>query len=149
MTWSGDGPCGAFPSPDGEPALQETEELDDQLDRVFGALANRTRRAILHNLSRGSQTVSELAKPHAISLAAISKHLDVLERAGLLRRERDGRIARCEMEGEPLIAAAELIAYYSRFWKHRLNALEAFVTDTPARQEPCQSQEEGDLPRRP
>lgn len=97
------------------------------LDEVFGALADPTRRQILSTLADGERTVSELADPFRMSLPAISKHLGVLERAGLVNRERQGRVRRCSLEPEPLADALEWIAAYGRFWEERLDSLERLL----------------------
>jgi DNA-binding transcriptional ArsR family regulator len=93
------------------------------LDQVFGALADPTRRAILARLARGEATVGELAEPFAMSRAAISKHLDVLERAGLLHRMPEGRVNRCRFDGAPLRDAHELMEDYREFWDDQMNKL--------------------------
>jgi len=98
------------------------------LDRTFGAIADPTRRAILNRLARGEATVSDLAAPFHISLPAILKHLDVLERAGLLRRRKTGRVSRCQLVAEPLSEAAGWLAAYQPFWESKLDALEAFLS---------------------
>ena len=96
---------------------------DQQLDLVFGALADTTRRRILARLAVGEATVGGLAAPFEISRPAISKHLKVLERAGLIHRTRDGRVRRCELEAEPLHKASEWVERYREFWEGRLDAL--------------------------
>jgi DNA-binding transcriptional ArsR family regulator len=93
------------------------------LDHVFGALADPTRRAILARLTHGEATVGELAKPFAMSRPAISKHLDVLERAGLLHRIPDGRVNRCRFDGVPLRDAHELMEDYRGFWDDQMDKL--------------------------
>jgi DNA-binding transcriptional ArsR family regulator len=98
-----------------------------RLDRTFAALADPTRRAILARLSRGEATVGELARPFRVSRPAISKHLRVLERAGLVRRERDGRVSRCELDPEPLRDANQWVERYRVFWEERLDSLSRFV----------------------
>lgn len=100
-----------------------------RLDRVFHALADPTRRALLARLARGPALVTALAAPFATSLNAVSKHLRVLEQAGLLRREVRGREHHCALEPAPLQGAAEWIAFYQRFWEHRLDALEALLIE--------------------
>lgn len=102
-------------------------EKEDQLDRIFSALADRTRRAILREVAQKTCSVSELAAPHNMSLPAISKHLKILEKAGLLIKEKNGRVYRCNLNGEPLIQAAEMIAYYKKFWEKRFDLLEAYL----------------------
>jgi DNA-binding transcriptional ArsR family regulator len=96
------------------------------LDYVFGALADPTRRAILAQLARGDATVGELAEPFAMSRPAISKHLDVLERAGLLHRVPDGRVNRCRFDGAPLRDAFELMEDYRGFWDDQMDKLTGF-----------------------
>ena len=96
----------------------------DPLDRVFGALSDPTRRAILGRLREGQASVSQLAAAFPMSLAAVSKHLDVLERAGLLRRESHGRERRCHLQAAPLRAAASWTSSYRDFWNERLDAPE-------------------------
>jgi DNA-binding transcriptional ArsR family regulator len=100
------------------------------LDHIFAALADPTRRAILARLARGESTVTELAAPHRISLPAISKHLRVLERAGLLARRRDGRVHRCRLVGAPLGDAATWLVRYSRFWEQQFDALARYLEHT-------------------
>jgi DNA-binding transcriptional ArsR family regulator len=94
------------------------------LDRVFQALTDPTRREILRSLASGERTVSELAQPYRMSLAAVSKHVKTLERAGLVRRTVQGRTHFCRLDPKPLVAAAEWIDHYRRFWTERLDALE-------------------------
>ena len=93
------------------------------LDRTFGALAHPTRRAIVQQLARGPLSVSEVAAAYPVSLASVSKHLDVLEDAGLIQRTREGRMQRCELVAEPLAAAAAWIEEYRSFWRRQLDAL--------------------------
>ena len=102
----------------------------DQLNTTFAALADPTRRAILARLARGESTVTDLARPFKMSLPAISKHLRVLETAGLLSRERDGRIHRCRLRAEPMKDADDWIRRYSRFWERRLDALAEYLEST-------------------
>jgi DNA-binding transcriptional ArsR family regulator len=98
-----------------------------QLDLVFGALADPTRRAILARLAESEATVGDLAKPFEISRPAISKHLRVLERAGLVRRARDGRLSRCGLDATPMRNAAEWVDTYRVFWESQLEALARFL----------------------
>ena len=98
----------------------------DQLDLTFAALADPTRRAILARLSEGESTVGDLARPFEISRPAISKHLRVLERAGLVRRARDGRLSRCGLDATPMRDAAEWVEEYRQFWESQLDALARF-----------------------
>jgi DNA-binding transcriptional ArsR family regulator len=102
-------------------------QLDAVYDAVFHAMADPTRRAMLRRLADGEHTVGELAAPHPISLAAASKHVRVLERAGLVRRTVHGRRHVCRLDPAPLAAATEHLRFYERFWTARLDALEAFV----------------------
>lgn len=96
----------------------------EQLDRTFAALADPTRRAILGRLAFGEATVTELAKPFAMSLPAVSKHLKVLERAGLISRGRDAQWRPCRLNAEPLGAANEWIEQYRDFWQARFDRLD-------------------------
>ena len=98
-----------------------------RLDRAFGALADRTRRAILARLVRGDATVGELARPFHVSRPAISKHLRVLERAGLVQRGREGRISRCALDAGGMREAAEWVERYRAFWEGRLDALSRHI----------------------
>jgi DNA-binding transcriptional ArsR family regulator len=95
------------------------------LDRVFRALADPTRRAMLRRLADGEHSVGALAAPFDMSFAAAAKHVKVLEGAGLLSRTIDGRTHRCRLEARALAQADRWIAYYQRFWTGRLDALEA------------------------
>lgn len=101
-----------------------------QLDSVFGALSDATRRAILEELALGERTVGELAEPFDISRPAISKHLRVLERAGLVQRTPEGRISRCTLDASPLREAADWVEHYRAFWEGRLDALARYL-ETP------------------
>ena len=103
-----------------------------RLDHTFGALADPIRRAILARLAGGTATVGELAKPFRVSRPAISKHLRVLERARLVRRERAGRISRCELDAAALRDAAEWMERYRLFWGGRLDALARYVEQEPS-----------------
>ncbi|MBI3345196.1 MAG: helix-turn-helix transcriptional regulator [Gammaproteobacteria bacterium] len=97
------------------------------LDNTFSALADPIRRGILAQLIRGEASVMKLAEPFDASLPAISRLLRVLERAGLLVQEKDGRVRRCQLVAEPLKDAAEWIAGYRRFWEHQFDALAAYL----------------------
>ncbi len=98
-----------------------------ELDRIFSALADPTRRAILRKLTRRPATINEIARPFPVSLNAVSKHVMVLERAGLLHREIRGREHYCWIEPRPLREADEWLEYYRQFWEQRMDALEAYV----------------------
>ncbi len=102
----------------------------DALDTLFSALADPTRRAILERLAEGELTVTELAEPFDMSLPAISKHLRVLERAGLLVQEKDGRIRRCQLVAEPMQDAAAWLDRYRQFWETQFDALADFLART-------------------
>jgi DNA-binding transcriptional ArsR family regulator len=95
-----------------------------QLDRTFAALADPTRRAILERLSSGEATVSELAEPFSVSVQAVSKHLKVLEGAGLITRGRAGQLRPSRIQAMPLKEAAEWIGGYERFWKRGFDRME-------------------------
>ena len=97
------------------------------MDRTFAALADPTRRAMLSRLAEGDCSVGELAEPFEMSLPAVSKHLRVLERAGLLRQEKDGRVRRCHLQAEPLQQASAWIDHYRAFWTNQLDRLAAFL----------------------
>ena len=97
----------------------------DRLDETFAALANSTRRAILAHLAEGEANVNQLAEPFELSAPAISKHLKVLEEAGLVHREKQGRDHVIEFRGEPLRQVAGWVHEYERFWNEHLDKLEA------------------------
>jgi DNA-binding transcriptional ArsR family regulator len=106
---------------------------DARLDAVFSALADPTRRQIVARLARGPATISELAEPHAMTLPAVSKHLRVLERAGLLRREREGWYHRCSLDARPLEDAVSFITRYRAFWEDTLEQLAHHVERAPGK----------------
>jgi DNA-binding transcriptional ArsR family regulator len=111
---------------------------DSALDRVFGALADPTRRAILARLNSGeSISVSALAEPFAVSLPAIMKHLDVLSDAGLVVRNKTGRVVACELTAAPMEEAMEWLTRYQRFWSEQLDRLAAFVEKTSCSPSPA------------
>jgi DNA-binding transcriptional ArsR family regulator len=99
------------------------------LDGVFAALSDPTRRAMLRRLATRERTIGELAEPFRMSFAAASKHVRVLERAGLLRRKVEGRSHICRIAPAPLAAADEWLRYYERFWRGQLSQLEAVLED--------------------
>ncbi|MDH3428139.1 MAG: metalloregulator ArsR/SmtB family transcription factor [Gemmatimonadota bacterium] len=105
-----------------------------ELDRTFGALADPIRRAILVQLSQGDATVGELAAPFDVSRPAISKHLRVLERAGLVTRDRDGRLTRCALDAVPMRDAADWVESYRRFWEEKLDALARYLDNDDAKE---------------
>jgi DNA-binding transcriptional ArsR family regulator len=100
------------------------------LDATFAALADPTRRQILAHLARGDRRVTELARPHNMSLPAVSKHLRVLESAGLLRRRRYGRVHEMQLNAEPLKKAAQWVEDYRKFWEGSLDRLAAYLEKT-------------------
>ncbi|TAK44772.1 MAG: ArsR family transcriptional regulator [Betaproteobacteria bacterium] len=100
---------------------------DDRLDTVFGALADRTRRAILESLAAGDRAVSELAAPHEMSLPGFMKHLHVLEAAGLVARSKTGRVVSCELSAAPMRTAASWMQRYEKFWSEKLDALGRYL----------------------
>ena len=104
------------------------EQLSEPLDSVFHALADPTRRAMLRSLAQGEHTVTELAEPFRMSLAAASKHVKTLERAGLVRRTVQGRTHVCRLDPGPLAEAQDWLRFYERFWNERLDALAALFT---------------------
>lgn len=104
------------------------------LDRVFHALSDGTRREILSMLTEKQFTVTELAEPFKTSLAAVSKHIKVLEEAGLLTRARDGRIHRCSMNAEPLSEARDLIQFYQKFWMDRFKDLDRYLQESESQE---------------
>ena len=99
----------------------------DHLNTTFAALADPTRRAILARLASGEASVTELAEPFAMSLPAISKHLKVLERAGLIARGREAQWRPCRLEAGPLKQAADWLEHYRRFWDQSLDRLEDYL----------------------
>lgn len=111
-------------------AVAETESLD--LDACFTALAHPIRRAIIARLAAGEATVKDLAAPHDVSLPAISKHLRVLEAAGLLTQTPDGRVRRCHLDPAPLQAAFGWLTRYRVFWEDQLDNLERYLAEDDA-----------------
>src|SRR5690348_1858252 len=103
----------------------------DRLDATFAALADPTRRAILARLASGEASVGELAEPFAMSLPAVSKHLKVLERAGLIARGRSAQWRPCRLEAGPLRDAADWIEQYRRFWEESFDRLESYLRGVP------------------
>ncbi|MFN3536697.1 MAG: ArsR/SmtB family transcription factor [Brevundimonas sp.] len=105
------------------------ELIPAQLDTVFHALGDATRRQMLRDLSEGERTVGELARPFDMSLAAASKHVKALEGAGLLRREIRGRTHYCRLDSRPLAKAFGWLAHYERLWSSRLDELERLLLE--------------------
>ncbi len=101
----------------------------DQLSTTFAALADPTRRAILARLADGETSVTELAEPFAMTLPAVSKHLKVLERAGLIQRGREAQWRPCRLDAGPLRDAADWVEHYRRFWEERFDRLDDYLKD--------------------
>lgn len=99
----------------------------ERLDTTFHALADPTRRGMLASLARGEKSIGELAQPYAMTLAGASKHIQVLERAGLVTRRRDGRTHRCALNPAPLAEATQWLEQWAGFWNMRLDGLEALL----------------------
>jgi DNA-binding transcriptional ArsR family regulator len=104
---------------------------DARLDLAFGALAHPIRRGILARLSTGEASVAELAKPFKVSAPAITKHMRILEDAGLLSREKVGRRHRCRLEERRMKEAQEWLEAHRKFWNDRLDALERYLKENP------------------
>lgn len=118
-----------------------------ELDSVFHALGDATRRRMLRDLADGERTVGQLAQPFAISLAAASKHIQVLERARLIRREVRGRTHMCRLEPGPLASAHDWLGFYEPFWNNRLDILERLLREADKKAPPSfptPSSEKGD-----
>jgi DNA-binding transcriptional ArsR family regulator len=107
----------------------------DTLSTTFAALADPTRRAILARLSQGEASVSDLSKPFSMSAPAVTKHLKVLQRAGLISQSRQAQWRPCKLQAKPLMEAADWVAQYRQHWEERLDRLEDYLqtlqTDTP------------------
>ncbi|MFC5260658.1 ArsR/SmtB family transcription factor [Kribbella qitaiheensis] len=117
----------------------------DQLSRTFAALADPTRRAILARLSAGEATVGQLAEPFAMSFAAVSKHLRVLETAGLVTRGRDAQYRPARLDARPLAAASEWIGDYEKFWADSFDTLGSYL-DKLQQTNPPSNDTPGELP---
>jgi DNA-binding transcriptional ArsR family regulator len=104
------------------------------LNRTFAALADPTRRRILEHLADGDRCVTDLARPHRMSLPAVSKHLRVLERAGLIRRQRCGRLHQLKLEAKPMENAQQWIEQYRRFWEKNLDRLDDYLKQLQAKE---------------
>ncbi|MCZ0983651.1 metalloregulator ArsR/SmtB family transcription factor [Streptomyces diastatochromogenes] len=111
---------------------------DESLNNTFSALADPTRRAILARLAVGEATVNELAEPFSISLQAVSRHLKVLERAGLITRGRDAQWRPCRLEVAPLDSAAEWIERQAQVWQSRFDQLDRHLQETQRQQKEAQ-----------
>jgi DNA-binding transcriptional ArsR family regulator len=108
--------------------------LTDQLSSTFAALADPTRRAILTKLSKGERSVSDLAEPFEMTLPAISKHLKVLEKAGLIQRSRDAQYRPCKLNAKPLREAAKWVEQYRQFWEERFDRLDDYLAQLQGKQ---------------
>jgi DNA-binding transcriptional ArsR family regulator len=104
----------------------------DPMSMVFRALGDPTRRAMLRRLAGGERTVGELAAPFDMSLAAASKHVKILERAGLVRRRVEGRTHHCRLDATRLARAQRWLAFYERFWDEKLDALDTLLAERRA-----------------
>jgi DNA-binding transcriptional ArsR family regulator len=104
----------------------------DRLSATFAALSDPTRRAILARLAEGETTVTKLAKPFRMSLPAVSRHLKVLERAGLITQGREAQWRPCKLETKPLREAADWVEQYRRFWDQRLDRLAHYINELQA-----------------
>jgi DNA-binding transcriptional ArsR family regulator len=102
-----------------------------ELDLTFSAIADPTRRSILSQLARGETAITELRPPHAMSLPAMSKHIRVLEHAGLLTRRKAGRTNYCSLNADRLQTAEKWLGAYRRFWNTKLAALDRFLAENP------------------
>ena len=105
------------------------------LNEAFSALSDPTRRAIVERLTRGPRRVTELAEPFEMSLAAVSKHIQVLERAGLVKRTREGRENVLTLDARPMREVARYASKFEKFWNERLDRLEAFVIEVENKKE--------------
>lgn len=103
--------------------------MTDQLSLTFSALADPTRRGILARLTRGEATVSQLAEPYAMSMAAVSKHLKVLEQAGLISRGRQSQWRPCKLQAGPIREVSEFVEFYRQHWEQSLDRLDAYLDD--------------------
>jgi DNA-binding transcriptional ArsR family regulator len=111
--------------------VKSSTARDDRLDDVFGALADRTRRRLVARLAKSPATITQLAEPFDMSLPAVSKHIRVLERAGLVVRTVEGRVHTCALDGEYLGDAVAWLERYRTFWDDTLAALAAYAEGTP------------------
>lgn len=112
------------------------EHEPPQLDAIFHALGDATRRRMLRDLAGSTLTVGQLAEPFSISLAAVSKHIKALEKAGLIRREVKGRTHLCRLDAAALSEAHRWISFYERFWNNRLDELDRLLREEDASQSP-------------
>ena len=122
--------------------------MPDRLTATFAALADPTRRAILARLATGEASVTELAEPFAMSLPAMSKHLKVLERAGLVARGREAQWRPCRLDAAPLKAVSEWVERYRQFWEESFDRLDAYLQELQARERKDGGKNEQDRKRR-
>jgi len=115
--------------------------MNDRLSETFGALADPTRRAILARLASGEASVTELASPFAMSMPAISKHLKVLERAGLIARGREAQWRPCRLQAAPLQDVAGWVDHYRRFWEESFDRLDDYLQELKARDSKSKAKE--------
>ena len=108
----------------------------DRLDRTFAALADPTRRAILSRLARGEASVTDLASPFKMSLPAVSKHLKVLQQAGLIARIRKAQWRPCRLQAGPLREAADWVEHYRKFWEESLDRLDEYLQTLQKKEKP-------------
>jgi DNA-binding transcriptional ArsR family regulator len=125
-----------MPTPLPRPVDDTADPETELLDRVFFALCDPVRRAILERLDEASLLVSEVAEPFAISLQAVSRHIHVLAHAGLVRQERSGRISRCSLDAGPIFAASLWINRYSKYWQAQFDLLAVTLEDLPPPRKP-------------
>jgi DNA-binding transcriptional ArsR family regulator len=134
------------------PGATQADDETDRLDAVFAALADPVRRAILVQLEGRAPTVSEIAQRFDISLQAVSKHIQVLVRAGLVTQERTGRISRCSLVAGPIFAAAVWLNRYSKYWQEQFDLLAVALADMerrkPAARRPAGKRRAGGRRRR-
>ena len=102
---------------------------DQQLNQIFSALSDPTRRAMLLKLTNEAMSVTDLSEPFNISKSAITKHVKVLENSGLLSRTIEGRVHRCQLEPKPLAVISEWVSFYEKFWNNKLDALDAYLME--------------------
>jgi DNA-binding transcriptional ArsR family regulator len=117
-------------------AAGSSEPVESRLDALFFALSDPVRRRILERLDGQALLVSELAEPFAISLQAVSRHIQVLVRAGLIQQERSGRVSRCSLDAGPLLDAAVWMNRYSKYWQQQFDMLAATLAEIDARATP-------------
>lgn len=106
---------------------------EEQLNRIFSALSDPTRRAMLRRLGPNPMSIAELSEPFEISKSAVTKHVKALEKAGLIQRTIDGRIHNCRLQTAPLQAASKWMRFYEKYWNNKLDALDGFLSDATPR----------------